>query len=239
MEVYGVVYLIVNMVNGKRYVGQTIQPLAKRFNAHAYADSLIGKAIRKYGKENFHCGVIKTCTSKAELDVAEKHFIAVLNCKAPYGYNLTDGGEGIAGLKRSSETRAKISIAQIGEKHHFFCKHHTAEQKAQIALKLKGKKRPPEVGKKISATKKGTHFSAKHCLSMSIAQRGYSPYKNLIAELDARQMTYRILSELMGLSPANFARKMRGERNFTVKDKSKLEEIFGKPAEYLLQRDDE
>lgn len=239
MEVYGVVYLIVNMVNGKRYVGQTIQPLAKRFNAHAYADSLIGKAIRKYGKENFHCGVIKTCTSKAELNATEKHFIAVLNCKAPYGYNLTDGGEGIAGLKRSSETRAKISIAQIGEKHHFFCKHHTSEQKAQIASKLKGKKRPPEVGKKISATKKGTHFSAKHCLSMSIAQRGYSPYKNLIAELDAHKFSYHHLAALLNLSQASVSMKISGKRNFTARDKIKLEEIFGKPAEYLLQRDDE
>lgn len=68
MEVYGVVYLIVNMVNGKRYVGQAIQPLAKRFNAHAYADSLIGKAIRKYGKENFHCGVKLQSPLRLQLD---------------------------------------------------------------------------------------------------------------------------------------------------------------------------
>lgn len=35
MEVIGVIYLIWNLVNGKRYVGQTTQPLKKRFDAHA------------------------------------------------------------------------------------------------------------------------------------------------------------------------------------------------------------
>lgn len=35
MEVFGVVYLIINLTNGKKYVGQTVKTAAKRFNAHA------------------------------------------------------------------------------------------------------------------------------------------------------------------------------------------------------------
>ncbi|MBR0262166.1 MAG: GIY-YIG nuclease family protein [Selenomonadaceae bacterium] len=35
MKPFGVVYLIINLINGKKYVGQTVQPLRKRFNKHA------------------------------------------------------------------------------------------------------------------------------------------------------------------------------------------------------------
>ena len=68
---YGVVYLIWNKVNGRKYVGQTVHSLKRRFKDHACSDYYIGKTIRKYGKENFYCGVIKTCESKEELDYWE------------------------------------------------------------------------------------------------------------------------------------------------------------------------
>lgn len=32
---YGVVYLILNKINGRKYVGQTVQPLKVRFREHA------------------------------------------------------------------------------------------------------------------------------------------------------------------------------------------------------------
>ena len=237
MEVYGVIYLIWNMVNGKKYVGQTTKTVGERFYAHSYADSVIGRAIRKYGRENFRYGVIKSCISSEELNYWEKFFVSALKAKTPYGYNMTDGGEYVFAM--TNETRKKISVAQLGEKHHFFGKHHTDEHRAKMSKKFKGKKRPPEVGRKISATKKGKHFSAIHCIKMSVARRGNSPFKNLLAEIDARQFSYRILAELMSVSSTNVARKMRGERKFNADEIKKLEEIFGKPAEYLLQRDDE
>jgi len=40
----------------------------------------------------------------------------------------------------------------------------------------------------------------------------------------------------MGLAKNTLAPKMRVERNFTIKDKIKLLEIFDKPIEYLLER---
>lgn len=61
--------------------------------------------------------------------------------------------------------------------------------------------------------------------------------KNLLNELDVHNLSYRRLSELLGVSSA--AIKMRGKRNFTERDKTKLVEIFGKPIEYLLERKDD
>lgn len=112
MEVFGVVYLIINLVNGKKYVGQTIKTVAKRFNEHSHEKTFIGRSIRKHGKENFRYGVIESCTSKSEMDYWEKFFIANLKTKPPNGYNLTDGGEGCTGF--AEEVRAKMSVKHKG-----------------------------------------------------------------------------------------------------------------------------
>ena len=244
MKPFGIVYLIWNMVNGKKYVGQTIQPLYVRFDQHSRANTVIGNAIRKYGAENFRYGVIKTCSTKTELNAYEKHFIAVLHSKAPYGYNLTDGGDcdyiisdearaimsaKRKGVPKSPEHRAKIKEALSGEKHYFFGHHHTKETRARISASQSGEKHYFF----------GKHHTDKSRSKMSIARRGYSPYKNLIAELDAHKFSYHHLAALLDLSEASVSMKMSGKRKFTERDKIKLEEIFGKPAEYLLQRDDE
>ncbi|MBR4152829.1 MAG: GIY-YIG nuclease family protein [Selenomonadaceae bacterium] len=272
MKVFGVVYLIWNLINGTRYVGQTTKTLKRRFDAHAACNTtLIGKAIQEYGKENFYCGVIVSCYSRAELDEKEKYFIAALKSKEPYGYNRTDGGEGFSGYKRKPEDIAKISAANTG-------KRHTEEHKAKIGLGQKGIPKSPEHRAKIKAALTGKPKSPEHCKKLSLSrkgkklppetcakrsasmrgeknpnfgksvpnerrakisakERGYSPYKNLIAELDEHQFSYAALAKLMGIRFQNISRKIRGERNFTDADKIKLVEIFGKPAEYLLYRE--
>ena len=238
MKPFGVVYLIWCKVNGKRYVGQTVQPLKKRFKDHAKCKSnmLIGKAIQKYGRENFYCGVIKTCASKAEMDYWEKHFIIALKSKVPYGYNMTDGGEGTVGWKPSPEYCARQSARFSGEKNPRYGKKNTLEHQAKIVAANLGAKRTPETCKNISEALKGKKHTQERCANISAAKRGDSPFKNLTAELDARNLSYAALAKLMGAVPNVVSRKMNGKRNFTERDKVKLEEIFGKPIEYLLER---
>ena len=76
---------------------------------------LVGKAIRKHGRENFRYGVIKSCASKEEMDYWEKYFIVALHSKTPYGYNCTDGGEGVIGFKHTPETCIKMSAMKKGK----------------------------------------------------------------------------------------------------------------------------
>ncbi len=55
-----------------------------------------------------------------------------------------------------------------------------------------------------------------------------------------RLLKVRISEHKRGsLSLMSVSLTMREKYNFTVKDIAKLVEIFGKPAEYLMQRDDE
>ncbi len=237
MKVFGVVYLILNLLNGKRYVGQTVQPLKKRFNAHASCKTMpIGKAIRKYGKENFYCGVIKSCASKEELDYWEKFYIVALKSKnRKIGYNRTDGGEGTSGIERSPEYRAKLSAAMTGEKNHRYGKKNTPEHTARIVAANLGRKRKPGTGENIAAALRGKKHTKERCAHVSAAQRGDSPYKNLVAELDARNLSYAEFAKLMGFKQATSSRKMSGKRRFTDAERVKLVEIFEKPIEYLLE----
>ena len=41
----GIIYILENKINGKHYVGQTIQTFNERFNGHKSADLYIDKAL--------------------------------------------------------------------------------------------------------------------------------------------------------------------------------------------------
>lgn len=241
---YGIVYLILNKVNGVKYVGQTIQPLKVRFKEHVRKkeNTLIGNAIRKYGKENFYCGVIKTCTSKEELDKWEKYYIAVLKTKKPYGYNLTDGGEGTVGYHLTPEACAKIgaknSVALLGNKNTLGY-HHTLESRAKMSAARKGKPhspewcanisaalkslppRSPEWCANIAASRRGKTLSAEHRAKIAATSRGNNPFKNLLSEIESCQLTYKALSKLIDMPLSSLSYKMQGVRDFTEQDKAK------------------
>ena len=109
----GRVYLVTNLVNDKRYVGQTIGSIAHRWRGHIKGANrgdtgLLAKAIRKYGRDNFNIEELHACTVPL-LDIAERSYVKTLNTLCPAGYNLTTGGRGNHVM--SSITRRKISIA--------------------------------------------------------------------------------------------------------------------------------
>lgn len=103
-----IVYLLTNLVNGKMYVGQTIRTLERRLKEHAEADSLIGKAIREFGIENFSGEVLETCQTKNQLNEREIFWIAKLNCKVPNGYNVKDGGSFQTNRKKKSGEKLNL-----------------------------------------------------------------------------------------------------------------------------------
>ena len=69
---FGVVYHIMNLLGGKKYVGQTMRTLNERFSEHAEADSLLGRAIQRDGAENFSCEVLAECKTQEELNTQER-----------------------------------------------------------------------------------------------------------------------------------------------------------------------
>lgn len=92
------IYLIKNKLNGKCYVGQSID-IEARWKQHIIdsknkCNQAIHKAISKYGKENFEFSVLEECSAD-ELDEREIHWIKELDTfNSNSGYNCTLGGGG-------------------------------------------------------------------------------------------------------------------------------------------------
>lgn len=124
---YGYIYKITNLINNKIYIGQVYnKSIESRFNRHcdgaaANSKSYLGRAIHKYGKENFKYELLEECFSVKELNEREKYWIAYYNSTNGHiGYNLTPGGEGgntylCKNEKEMSIIRSKISNANKGK----------------------------------------------------------------------------------------------------------------------------
>ena len=102
MKTFGIIYLIVNLINGKKYVGQTYQKLEERIKQHVSCIKKRGVdlAIQEYGIDNFSYEIIEECPIE-KLDEREIFWIAELNTRFPNGYNLTNGGSGISRIYSS------------------------------------------------------------------------------------------------------------------------------------------
>ena len=96
----GSIYMIRNIKNNKRYIGQSIQPVEKRFRQHIEAAYLQGRrayntclsrAIRKYGADFFELGILANDVPDDDLDIVEAHYIDMYNTVAPNGYNISTG----------------------------------------------------------------------------------------------------------------------------------------------------
>lgn len=88
------IYKIENLINGKIYIGQSIH-IEKRWLEHCRANSqsLIAKAIQKYGKENFSFQIIEEC-ERDLLNAKESEYISFYNSLVPNGYNIVLNDEG-------------------------------------------------------------------------------------------------------------------------------------------------
>lgn len=112
-----IIYKIENKINGKIYIGQTIQKLSRRISSHIFPSkenvSVIDRAIKKYGIDNFVISQIDHADSIDELNEKEIYWIKYYNCIAPNGYNIEKGGKN---SPKSDFTKNKISISNTGKK---------------------------------------------------------------------------------------------------------------------------
>ncbi|QDB70506.1 putative homing endonuclease [Enterococcus phage Entf1] len=137
------IYLITNNINGKQYVGQTTRTIEKRFSEHCRKTNYaIGKAIAKYGKENFTVEELHHTDDFEKLQELEITEIESRNTFTPNGYNVVEGGCGTVGYKHTEETRAKMSknkkARYNGESNPFYGKKHSEESKAKMSSAKKG-----------------------------------------------------------------------------------------------------
>lgn len=158
------IYLITNLVNDKKYVGQTIQIPQKRWNEHRWLASnnktqqYIHKALRKYGVDNFKFEVIDECSSHDELNEAEIEWITRYDTFLGEGYNMTLGGMSLLGYSHTQETKDKISVANKG---NTYClgKKLLEDTKEKIRQKALGRTHSEETKQNMSEQRKGERGS--------------------------------------------------------------------------------
>ena len=194
----GIIYCYTNKINGKKYIGQTIDEKKRRikfFNLkQRYGGRLIDNARKKYNSSDYwdydvlnRKQYLTEEDASFDLDLLEIFYIDKFN-SYNNGYNLTDGGgNGILGYKFSDEQKSNISKGlkgkYKGENHPFFGKHHSEQTKEKLSKANKGKLtglNNPRFGKHLSEETKeklrnqriGKHLSEETKNKISEATKG-------------------------------------------------------------------
>ena len=156
------IYLVSNKLNGKQYVGQTINPHLPIGHGR-----ILKSAYKLHGKDNFTYEPICTeITNRASLNAIERFWIGVMGTLVPNGYNIELGGS--EGSTWTEERRRKHSMALKG--------HRGWRKGLNLPSPNKGKVYPEEGKRKLSEVMKGN----KHAL-------GVFPSEETKAKMSASQ----------------------------------------------------
>lgn len=208
------VYIHINKVNNKKYVGITCQnPPENRWghNGSGYKNdqSYFYKAIKKYGWDNFEHiiwadGLFEYEAKSIEVALIDTYKTNVSKWHdEAQGYNMTDGGEGTKGCILSEETRQKMSKSRMG-------RQVTAETRKKISEKHKGKCVSEETRKKLREINTGKNAGTNHPSAKAVYQ--IDKYTDNII---ARFGTILEASEKTGVGYTHISSCCRGRRKTT------------------------
>jgi group I intron endonuclease len=163
------IYKLTHKESGKIYIGQS-KHLKIRLNEHRRCEksddkkgsqSVVRRAIKKYGFDNFEYDIILYCEEGEYMDLMETRLINFFNCLVPNGYNVRDGGNKVF---ISEEGRKRISKANSGRivteeqrkklsesgKKAYLNNPRSEEWRKKLSEALKGKKKSEEHKQKLS-----------------------------------------------------------------------------------------
>lgn len=187
-----VIYVAVNALNGKRYIGVTSRGARKRMQEHFrnagyktkdgkwLQNGAFYRAIRKYGKAVFVVAILERCASYEEALKREVAWIA----RSRPEYNSTFGGDGYRGI--SPEGRARHLAAVRGNTWRRG-KTHTEEVRLLLRdhairnfdkFKLYTAMGPKASSKPVACLDDGKQFE-----SASAAARNYGVAQSALVEL--------------------------------------------------------
>lgn len=184
------IYEIVNLVNGKRYVGSSVD-LSRRLRVHrrhlvvgTHHNARLQRAWKKYGPEAFDFRVVLLCGTES---LIEQEQAAIDRLKPEYnlsptagnllGFRLTDEQRAACkGRKQTEEWVQKRSQSHVGAKRSEETrrriseamtgkKHKTprsAETRAKLSEAMKARPENPERVAKMAATKRGSTLTEEH-----------------------------------------------------------------------------
>ena len=147
----GIIYKYTNTINGKSYIGQTVNPI-QRHNGHLFdarnPKTHFHKALKKYGINNFTYEIVCSIESdnkeelKEKLNESEIKYIEFYDTYKN-GYNSTKGGDGVlidgSNWKFINVDKTKI-VHSDGKHPNSHIKNNKKEKKEKMAYaKIKNK----------------------------------------------------------------------------------------------------
>ena len=153
------IYCIENIINHKKYIGQSAD-IYSRWKSHQKQarsgdKSYIHNAMRKYGASSFEYSIVEECL-KEDLNERETYWIQFYDTRMN-GYNLTMGGEGIKGKVYSEcEKEEKRTYA---EKHNLSKPVLQIDKSGNIVKEWRSCK---EIGKMTNMLASNIHDCLKH-----------------------------------------------------------------------------
>lgn len=182
------IYVITNGVNGKRYVGQSVN-IHRRWNGHRsalergnHSNIKLQRAWARYGSEAFAFSVQEIVSDTAALDEREQRWMDTLRPE----YNLAPNAGSNRGLRASPETIARRIASLTGQKRTpEQCTRISEAKKARIAERramgivqpssFKGRTHTEEAKRKNSESRRGkgcVPCSREKAEKIGAAQRG-------------------------------------------------------------------
>lgn len=174
------IYSIENIVNHKKYIGQSVNIKSRwrhhktDLNSGIHDNDYLQKSWNKYGEQNFEFKILEEC-SNDELNERERYYIDLYNTmNRDYGYNLKFGGQ-------DTNYVAEYVKNKISEGNKKYYEEHP-EAKIQSSIKAYKQWSNPEIKAKIMGENNGmygkTHTEEAR-KKISEAQKGHiSKYRN-------------------------------------------------------------
>jgi group I intron endonuclease len=156
------IYMILNTINDKYYIGSAIN-LSKRRSNHfsdlrrnVHSNIHLQRAYNKYGEMNFKFILVELVDDSTTILAREQYYIDLYNASDDkYGYNICSiAGSNLGRIfddvskekmsisakkrKASKSTKEILSKAHKGEKHPFYGKKHSEESKHKMSQARSG-----------------------------------------------------------------------------------------------------
>lgn len=190
------IYAITCTANGRVYIGSStdlrsrLQEHRRKLEIGTHRNPHLVNAVNKYGADSMRYEIVELVADSSQLIDREQWWMDHLDT-SNNGFNIRPKAESNVGVKRSAETRARMSAAQKGrtksEEHRnkmreiFTGRKNgplSEEHRKKISETLTGRKgcSPSEESRrKMSESRRGRKlppFTEEHCRKISEAQRG-------------------------------------------------------------------
>lgn len=208
------IYKIVNKVNGKVYVGQSVN-MRNRYARHLnslrknkHYNQYLQRSFNKYKEESFYAEVLEFCKPE-ELNHKERYWIKRLKSEykdygynAPYAYKVFDEYD-------------KITINKTRKKHNEII--FTEEIKRKISNSLKDYYKDSFVSEKhsMSCTKNVNYKQVKKIKHM-LAHERHKSKKDIAKELQVNENTVEHISNLAS------HKSIDSHLNYLIKNRTKI-----------------